>query len=865
MKFSKLTTLILSSILFFQCSKTATNFISSGLEDVDEIRKEIDMKPTNVENRMERKASLLRWYRLLWRQGLDLDAFDSLAHLIIQGDRLGDQDFKNIDASYKELEKALINPIKINEVVAEATTSEADESPTDWPFYFGTHAERRGFSPDIGPQTGEIAWKYAKGYYWNAPPVLEGDKIYTSSPGIDVNAFCIDQNTGKTIWRGKQNGLHFYGEHASRWSPLITDNKVTIRVGDDSSGFRVFDKNSGKRIKELAASNTFGLMPYYRKGKTLALANDTGQDVWTYSSNDFFASEPLLSENQIIALSRPGELSVFNTESNIPIWTSDLESESGGSIGANSSSVFVGTNNSEIFSVSRLDGSINWTYSANKNDSRSRQFYSNPLLTEGLLYIGGVDGVLRCLDQKTGTEKWNVSLTDWIRSKPIMIGSTLYVATIDSKLHAINLSNQEILFTTSLGSHGITADLVGNENGIIAIGRGLMMYSVNPDNGNINWSRGVKDGAWVDDKYYFADWSGGLLGSPTIVDGIAYIGGPDGFVNALDVETGKEIWRFETGSTISIAPSVIEDKVVFGYLGSTTEHYGFEHPGEYFAVDRLTGELIWSTTEYGKIWVAAVYSEGILFMGNTVGEVFAINQDNGKKLWSYNTGQVSPKDTLPKDTPFTHGYPMGVYSVPTFDEENFYTGSWSGYYFAFNKKTGALKWKCETKGHDWGGLPDSAAPTLWEDHLYVQKKGWIMAAINKYNGKIEWEWESEPRGYLYNGTPAANNGRIFGSVVDKATLLPYNGKIVAFEDVASGGQLLWESKEDLGGLTAPVLTETNLISGGTASMFLTCLDQATGEVKWSTFMGGEMMENTPAIYGNKVFALSKNGYLYAIK
>ena len=42
-----------------------------------------------------------------------------------------------------------------------------------------------------------------------------------------------------------------------------------------------------------------------------------------------------------------------------------------------------------------------------------------------------------------------------------------------------------------------------------------------------------------------ADWTGGLMASPTVVDGKVYIGGPDGFVNALDVTTGRQLWRFE--------------------------------------------------------------------------------------------------------------------------------------------------------------------------------------------------------------------------------------------------------------------------------------------------------------------------------
>ena len=38
-----------------------------------------------------------------------------------------------------------------------------------------------------------------------------------------------------------------------------------------------------------------------------------------------------------------------------------------------------------------------------------------------------------------------------------------------------------------------------------------------------------------------------------------------------------------------------------------------------------------------------------------------------------------------------------------------------------------------------------------------------------------------------------------------------------------------------------------------------------GEIIWRTHVGGMMLESVPALYGNKVFALLKNGYLYAIE
>jgi hypothetical protein len=41
------------------------------------------------------------------------------------------------------------------------------------------------------------------------------------------------------------------------------------------------------------------------------------------------------------------------------------------------------------------------------------------------------------------------------------------------------------------------------------------------------------------------------------------------------------------------------------------------------------------------------------------------------------------------------------------------------------------------------------------------------------------------------------------------------------------------------------------------------VDPDEGSVIWRTFTGGEMLENVPAICGNKVYAHFNNGWLFA--
>ena len=43
-----------------------------------------------------------------------------------------------------------------------------------------------------------------------------------------------------------------------------------------------------------------------------------------------------------------------------------------------------------------------------------------------------------------------------------------------------------------------------------------------------------------------------------IAEGMVYVGSPDTYLHALDVETGQEKWRFNTKSGVASSPAVTE-------------------------------------------------------------------------------------------------------------------------------------------------------------------------------------------------------------------------------------------------------------------------------------------------------------------
>ncbi len=170
---------------------------SSGLEDIDHIRERVSEYSTTAENAGSRRAALLKWWRLMWRRGQDMTPFDAVANTLLNTAIESKANWETVDRAYAVLEDMWKNPEFIPQKYGERRPYNG--IATDWPYYMGPTKLNNGYSPDQGPSEGKLAWRFPKGKKWEAVPIVEGGKIYLSSPGIDVLAFCLDETKGIVI------------------------------------------------------------------------------------------------------------------------------------------------------------------------------------------------------------------------------------------------------------------------------------------------------------------------------------------------------------------------------------------------------------------------------------------------------------------------------------------------------------------------------------------------------------------------------------------------------------------------------------------------------------------------------------------
>ncbi len=237
----------------------------------------------------------------------------------------------------------------------------------------------------------------------------------------------------------------------------------------------------------------------------------------------------------------------------------------------------------------------------------------------------------------------------------------------------------------------------------------------------------------------------GQQSQPLVYDGIMYVTASYSRIFAVDVKTGKKLWKYEHRLPEGIMPccdvinrgaALYDNLVIFGTLDA-----------QLVALDRKTGKVAWrqKIDDYsaGYSYTAApLIAEGLLLTGvsggefGVIGRVEARDPKTGKMVWS---------------RPVVEGH-MGYKD----GQENGITGTTNATWPGETWKTGgAATWLGGTYDASTGlAYFGTGNPGPWNSHV---RKGDNLysastVAIDVKTGQIKWHYQSTPNdGWDYDG------------------------------------------------------------------------------------------------------------------
>src|SRR5439155_10234204 len=162
--------------------------------------------------------------------------------------------------------------------------------------------------------------------------------------------------------------------------------------------------------------------------------------------------------------------------------------------------------------------------------------------------FGSGDETLYCLSQKDGKELWRFKVPGGpVLGSPVVVAGRTFAAGCDSTLHVLDLGTGKELASVELGGQiAATAAIVGDQ---MYVGTMTNQFL------GINWKK--PEIAWT---FEAAKRQQPFFASAAVTDTLVIAGSRDKRVHALDRQTGKEAWSFETKNRVDSSPVIVGNR-----------------------------------------------------------------------------------------------------------------------------------------------------------------------------------------------------------------------------------------------------------------------------------------------------------------
>ncbi|MGB0372373.1 MAG: PQQ-binding-like beta-propeller repeat protein [Opitutales bacterium] len=747
----------------------------------------------------------------------------------------------------------------------------------DWPLYQKNIGHKGSVETDV-VMAGEEAWKFPIGFAWEVQPVIEDGIVYAVSPGMRTMMYSLDLDTGEEIWKTKQVAPivldQLYWTPAAGSTPRMHKDKIIVRdIGSrgnnsDTRYSIIIDKKTGEiedRIETghvdyrtgyapVVADDRFIVYPYgvHDIHEEPAVAGPfnrlrckdvkTGRMLWEMFTGPTLA-EPALLGSSVVTGTMAGKVFCFELKSpkkgvrpGAVRWQFKAEGGVNKTPLIADGKVIFGDNAGVIYCLSETNGTVLWKYDTHTPEARSLKNFSTPILANGNIYIGSADSHLYSLDVQTGDLNWKYRAADWVRSRPVVDGKRIYLASFDGTLVCLEDQGKHAVerWSEKVGTHQSLADLSFEDGKVLISTTDLYLWCYS-ETGELLWRKSLIESAYDGDyRILLEQVSGGAYfqSKVTAADGNVFFGTPSRFTHAVDSETGAELWRFELGAAISVAPSYYEGRIYVGQQGG--EEY-------FYCIDANSGQKVWQQS-IGWVWGSCNIAEGKVFVPCIDGYATALDARTGDIVWRHRAN-------------------ASVCTEPTIHGGDVIFGAWDKFIYSFDMHTGELNW---TNFFSHGS--DSGAMIAHEGKLYFPSPGNEFRSLDAATGKLDWAIHVPAS--IFNVTPAFNDEHVFASAMIGRMLGSTPVHCNVYKIDIHSQEIEWTHPG--GGHTAPVVAGGRVYVGSLTSPYLYSLDEAgngdgTTDLHWKFRMENRMEEACAAIYGDKIYILNSGGWVYAVE
>jgi outer membrane protein assembly factor BamB/tRNA A-37 threonylcarbamoyl transferase component Bud32 len=312
------------------------------------------------------------------------------------------------------------------------------------------------------------------------------------------------------------------------------------------------------------------------------------------------------------------------------------------------------------------------------------------------------------LDASDIHEIWRFACEDEVRSSPTVVDDTVFVGAYDNNLYALNAETGDFVwkFATE-GGIGSRPFVIGDQ---VFFGSGdRILRCINARTGRLEWTCPTQGRIWS---------------SPRVEFGHVFFGSDDHHLYAVSAQTGRVAWKREMGGPIRSSVAFGEDMLYFGCEDGSVLAYDIRGEMKWrqrarrsvtstpfldlaegllfvgstdwnvYALDARSGWVVWRSRTNGPVISSPDLANGVVFVGSADQHLYGLDARTGRVLWKYGTeGQIT--------------------SSPKYSNGAVYFGSIDNFVYSLDAETGELRWRFSTDG------PVPSSPAIEGEVVYI--------------------------------------------------------------------------------------------------------------------------------------------------
>ncbi len=303
-----------------------------------------------------------------------------------------------------------------------------------------------------------------------------------------------------------------------------------------------------------------------------------------------------------------------------------------------------------------------------------------------------------------------------------------------------------------------------------------------------------------------------IRGTPTLHQGMLFIGCYDNNLYALNAADGQFQWKYATEGGIVSRPIVFDNNVIFGSEDKRLHVVGIR-----------AGKVVWTYYTDGKIYSSPRIADGHIFFGSEDQDLHAVNVNSGRAIWKYST-----------DGP--------ILSSPLVANELIFFGNEAGGVYAIDFR-GGLKWRFQSK------RAVTSSPIYKGQAIYLSSVDGSLYALDAGNGWPIWKFR------LGKGSVSSP------ALADDFAFIGAADGFIYCVDVRNAKEV-WRFRTENQVSSSPVVYKDSVYCGSVDGS-LYCLEYRSGRLRWK-FESQAAITGSPVVHDDIVYFGSTDHHVYAL-